>query len=371
MKICIVSPRAYPLLVNMDNLSQGGAEAQFKTIGFRLAEEGWDVHFVVDDYGQAQKEKADNITIHKVGLPYMGGSKCDLPGAWMKLWKVLEELAAEIYMIKTPRHLLLPIGLYCRKVGARLVFIGQIDSDVDPEFVRHSEGLFGYILFRAGMKLVDHAVAQNSIQAKGFTYVYRRKASTIGNLLTLPVGDGYTKKDFILWVGNSLPKKQPHLFPELAKRLPQYRFRMIMSVARQSPDDTAIREAAASLPNLEYLGFVPFGEIAEHFQNAKLFVSTSLREGFPNTFLQSWQYATPVVSLQVDPDELIQRHGFGRLSSTLEQMCVDVGELMEDEFKRATAGRLAKEYVEANHSVEAIVGQYIALLSSLAKKNKP
>ncbi len=368
MRICIVSPRAYPLLMNLNDLSQGGAEAQLKAIGFRLAEEGNDVHFIVDDYGQAQIVKFNNTTIHKVGLPYMGGSKLAMPGSWLKLWKVLVEINADMHLIKTPRNLLFPLGMYCRKAGSLMVFIGQMDSDADPKFIRHSEGFFGYILFRAGMKLVDHAVAQNSIQAKGFASVYRRNTSTIGNLLTLPVLDSYTKKDYILWVGNSLPKKQPYLFPEVAKRFPQYRFRMIMSVARQSPDDKAIREIAASLPNFEYLGFVPFGEIAEHYQGAKLFVSTSLREGFPNTFLQSWQYATPVVSLHVDPDGLIQRYGFGRLSSTLEQMCADVEELMEDEVKRATAGRLAKKYVEKNHSVETIVDQYRTLLSSFAKK---
>lgn len=365
-KICIISPSVYPLLKEGTKAeSAGGAEAQLRILGLAFSEQGYDVHYIVDDFGQADIERIGNVTVHKVALKYMGGPNYYVISAWLRLWRTLSKIAADVHLIKVPRDLLLVLGLFCRMFRKKLIFIGQIDTDVDPAFLKKSSNVLSYWFFRIGMKWTDYVVAQNEKQKKGFAETYRKRTRIIKNITTLPAMDKIRKEEYILWVGNSLPKKQPEKFLELAKSLPEYKFKMIMSLTSQASDDSFIRDKLSDTPNLDYLGFIPFSKIAEYYQKASIFVSTSLREGFPNTFLQAWQHRCPVVSIHVDPDGVIKKYELGRQSLTFERFCEDIRELMEDERLRAYVGENAKNYVEANHSRNIIVQQYLDLFREL------
>jgi len=368
IKICIISPAAYPLLQASEEIpSAGGAEAQFMTLGLTFAEQGYEVHYIVDDFGQADLERVGNVTVHKVALKYMGGPNYYVIQAWVKLWRTLLKIGADIHLIKVPRDLLLVLGLFCRIFKKKLIFVGQSDADVDPAFLKKSSNLFSYWFFRIGMKWTDYVVAQNEKQKKGFAEIYRKRTRIIKNITTLPAMDEIQKEEYILWVGNSLPKKQPEKFLELAKSLPKYKFRMIMSLTPQNQDDSFIRTSLSEIPNLDYLGFVPFHKIGDYYQKASLFVSTSLSEGFPNTFLQAWQNSTPVISLHIDPDGIVTKNKLGRVSGTFEKLKYDVKEFMEDGTARMYIGENAKRYVEENHSPSTIVEQYLDLFRELMK----
>ena len=56
-----------------------------------------------------------------------------------------------------------------------------------------------------------------------------------------------------------------------------------------------------SSANLQHLGERSHQEVNELLARAHIFVNTSIHEGFPNTFIQSWQRDVVVVSLSVDP----------------------------------------------------------------------
>lgn len=337
------------------------------TLGHAFADKGHEVHYIVDDYGQAEVEKiAERVMAHKVALKYMGGPKYHILSAWLHLWRALWRINADIHLIKLPRNLLFPVGIFSRLFGKKFIFIGQIDADINPAQIRETEHVFSYYMYRIGMRWVDCVVAQNEYQLHGFQKFYNKRAVIIKNIITLPVAQRIEKKGYILWVGNSLVKKQPEKFVELARALPEYKFKMIMALSAQNPDDSFIRASLPSIPNLEYVGFVPFHEIARYYQEASLFISTSLREGFPNTFLQSWQYETPVVSLHVNPDGVIGKYRLGRVSGDFDRMCSDVRELMSDQEQRATIGVAARVYVESQHSADAIVASYLGLFGSSA-----
>lgn len=343
--------------------TDGGAEVQLKALGEAFLREGCDIHFIVDDYGQGKIEIVNRVTIHKIPFRYRGGSNFYIFETWIKLWTKLLKLQPDIHLIKFPRDLLLPLGLLCKIKKKKTIFIGQIDNDVNPDYLK-KENLLSYYIFRIGLKLTNWVVAQNRNQQKGFMEHYQRESIIIPNFLTLPVSKKQADKSFILWVGNTLPKKRPELFIQLAKNFPNYRFKMIVAPTDAVPDDSTIKKKAKKIDNLDYIGYVPFAEISEYFQGACLLVSTSEKEGFPNTFLQAWQHKTPVVSLSINPDDIIAIYNLGRHSKTFHNLIRDVKKIMEDDKLRLDMGRNCKEYVNHYHSEKFILPQYFKFISS-------
>lgn len=367
-RVCFISPSAYPLLVPSAGEGwTGGAEAQLCTIGRELSRLGLDVHFIVGDWGQADRVEVDGITIHRATFRYMGGSNKYVLPDWWRIFGLLRLIRADYHFIKVPRHLLFLIGLYCRTNGGKLVFVGQKDSDLDERVIRSHEGAPGWWLYRTGMRLAATVVAQTETQQAGFQKVFGKSSTVIRNVLTLEDDDAVVKQDYVLWVGNSTDDKQPQLVPALARALPDVPFRMIMSKSHGRTDDSYIRDQLPELPNLDYRGTVPFSEIAQHYKQARLFISTSKCEGFPNTFLQAWQYRTPVVSLLVDPDRVIERLRLGRVSSEFDRMVQDIRALQGDPDLCSELGENAHRYAYGYHSMESAVQGYCDLLAGLER----
>jgi len=366
-KLCFISPFLYPLLEpQVENRSAGGAELQFKVIAERLADMGFDVSFIVGDFGQVRKMNYRSIKVYRTSFRYLGGKKYFLPLDWIKFMILLGHIDADVYFLKIPKDILLPLGLYCRIRGKKLVYVGQSDKDVDIYLLTKLQNKFAVYLYRLGLFFVDYALSQTVAQMVGFNNLGIR-SRVIKNVASFPDCQQLNyQQSYILWVGNDTVNKQPDIFCQLACSLPQFQFKMILAAEENNPINLKFSSLSKNIENFQYLGFVPFEKIADHFAHASLLVSTSLREGFPNVFLQAWQCGVPVVSLYVDPDGIIKEHELGQcVDGDFDQLCQMVDEFMCDENLRVTTGERAKQYVKQQHSLESIVGQYQEIINNL------
>jgi glycosyltransferase involved in cell wall biosynthesis len=124
--------------------------------------------------------------------------------------------------------------------------------------------------------------------------------------------------------------------------------------------------AAQKLLNLRFHGFIPYHRIDDYFKRAAIFVNTSSIEGFPNTFLQAWAQYSPVVSLNVDPDDIIRKEKLGFCSGTFKRLITDLITLLENETLRKNMGERAREYVEKEHDIKEVVKKYIKIFNKLS-----
>ena len=108
----------------------------------------------------------------------------------------------------------------------------------------------------------------------------------------------------------------------------------------------------SALENLEYLGERSLKEVNEVLARAHIFVNTSTYEGFPNTFIQAWMRKVPVVSLNVNPDNIIDRNRIGFFSKTYNQMVKDVARLIQDSKLRHDMGERAQTFAFDNFSMK-------------------
>jgi glycosyltransferase involved in cell wall biosynthesis len=173
------------------------------------------------------------------------------------------------------------------------------------------------------------------------------------------------KAGFVLWVSTIRSVKQPLLYLTLAKRLPEYKFVMIGGEGEDPDLFRKIRSEATKIPNLDFKGFVSHDKIFTYYQQAALLVNTSKTEGFPMIFLEAWSYFNPIVSLHVDPDELISKHKLGYCSKHFDQMVTDIRTLLTNNELRQTMGKNARKYVEEQNDVKRIAEQYETVMQNL------
>jgi glycosyltransferase involved in cell wall biosynthesis len=105
--------------------------------------------------------------------------------------------------------------------------------------------------------------------------------------------------------------------------------------------------------NIEVMGELPNDKVNNLLSQSHILVNTSQSEGFSNTFIQAWMRKVPVVSLQVDPDHIIEREGIGFCcTGNFEKLAGNTKRLIKDHELREQMGRKAREYAVQHHSLK-------------------
>jgi glycosyltransferase involved in cell wall biosynthesis len=119
----------------------------------------------------------------------------------------------------------------------------------------------------------------------------------------------------------------------------------------------SVSARASKLPNLEFIEKVPYHEVQEHYDTAKIFVNTSTFEGFPNSFIQAGLGKTSLLSMCVDPDGMICVFGSGMLSGDSLALLIDsAAQMLSDQEKLALmqegSARMVSEWLDNSANVE-------------------
>jgi len=369
--ICFVAPAAWPVLAADGRIPVvGGAEVQQCTIARALVGAGYCVSMICMDYGQPDSSIVDGITVFKSFKPTAGIPMLRfLHPRLTSLWNAMRRADADIYYQRSASMLTGVVAAFCRRYDRKSIYAGASDSDFMPgkELIRHWRDVQ---LFRYGLRNVDAVVAQNPTQRQDCERHYARAPVFIPSCY-VPPADGRGRDEAgneILWVSTIRQFKRPEIFLDIARRLPGFRFRMIGGPGGSDAESrryfSAMEAAAKNIPNLEFLGFVPYAQVDTHFDRARIFVNTSLHEGFPNTFLQSWARGVPTVSL-FDTGSFCMGEPVSCVVQDTDQMVRTINRLMADEAAWKHKSALCRSHFETEHSVRAVIAAYEKLFISL------
>lgn len=366
--ICYVCPEAYPVLKQSKHVIAGGAELQQAILAKEFAKRGHNVSFIGGDYGQPEIEYIDNVKVIKSYKVGYGNRKLRFVSDFYKLFKAMKMANADIYFQRCVFHHTGKVALFAMLNKKKFVFSSGIDFNAhSPRELKGVNPLYKYS-YIWGIKKANLVISQNKQQKQNFLSNYQRQSYIIPNIIedTQPIDIKKQRSSIvILWVGTLSERKQPLVFAELSAHFIDYEFWLI-GLPREQRTYDAAQDWAKHNKNFKNIGFVPQHEIHEYFSQADIFVSTALTEGFPNTFLQAMTHSIPIISLNVNPDGVLNKSGCGICCDGNKGLMVShLRELATDDKKRKNMGKMGLYYVKKYHGPGNIVSMYENLFNRL------
>ncbi len=359
VRVCFISPKAYPLFNTEVKELFGGAEVDLYLTATEFAKDkNFEVSFITADYGQKSIGTIQGVKVIK-SLDF---SQNALTGA-LRIWRAMKQADADIYILKTASPGTPLVALFCllhhRVFAYRTASVRECDGTYTKDHFFLGKA-FIWSLRKAKVIFTQNAHDKDKL------------AQTVGlSAVVIPNGHrlvelNLTNRDTVLWVGRSAEIKRPELFIDLAEKTPSQKFTMICQRATGDDNYQQLLDRANAVKNLEFIERVPFNEIDSCFARAKVFVNTSDSEGFPNTFIQACTSAVPILSLNVNPDGFLDKYECGICCDGNWDVFLESLTLMLDEDRRRNMGANAGKYAAEHHDITKIVEQYKEIFIKLA-----
>ena len=309
ISVGIISLGAVALTEPDSGFPVGGAEVQLYTIAERLAKSGdFAVTLYVADVGQAHKD-ADGVSVKP--LCTLGPNrKLRAISTAGVVWS-LARARHDIYVTQSASGINGVVALAARWARGAYLHMCAHDSEATGLLDSTLSGRARW-LHRVAVRLADALTCQSSKQAADLMRAFHREATIVPNFppAAPAVPQNGRGRHGLLWVGRDVDWKQPELFVELARRLPEHPFTMVCQPQAGRDVQRLIRDTPA---NLRLIPGLPFAETRPLFAGHQLLTCTSSVEGYPTIFLEAGTAGTPIVSLSVDPENIIEHYNAGRV----------------------------------------------------------
>jgi glycosyltransferase involved in cell wall biosynthesis len=367
MKVCFFSPTAYGYFNPDGDKWAGGAETQQVLLARHMVSKGIEVSFIVGDYGQADVEIHEGITVIKSFTPFKGNRKLRFLSDMSRIRRAMEIADADVYNQRSTSFYTGQLAWFASRLGKAFTF--SIGSDYNC--YRDCLGRLSWpmtSLYSYGIKKADAVISQTEKQRVLLETNFGRTTTVIRNGIPIdadtqprkprPESDG--RPEF-LWVSSIRRIKRPELVLELARQVPEADFTIIGGLSVEESYSSNIAEEASKIDNIRFTGFVHPNEIDEYYSRAYIYINTSSLEGFPNTYLHSWRNGLPVFTIDIDPDSLITENEIGFAAGSFDRLLSEVRAIVKDPGRRDAMSARALEYVRNNHDIREKGDQYIEL----------
>lgn len=362
-KICITAINSYGYF-NSEYPPGGGAERQMYLLSQQWKDQ-FEVCFVVADHGQPTIEVRDGVTLYKAYKTSLSTSIFTEISKFRHLFRSMVEADADVYVHRGNPKRAAVVFLISKILGKKFIYHIANNSNLTSEYDQLQQPIKK--IFRITLQKGDCVIAQTSQQSDILAERFSAESRIIPN--GYPATNQYLQfedRNKVLWIGR-LDKKQkrPHLFLNIVDSLPGCQFCMIALPGTDVSYNHKIRTRAKSLDNLSYIENVPPDKVHQHYKSAIVCVNTSAYEGFPNTFLESWRYGTPVAGLSIDPGKYLDRKGLGYCSGNITILQDMINKITSSQKYWEYISKYSIDYFERNYTLARTANKYIELLNCL------
>lgn len=368
----------------------GGSENQLRQLARGLAATGMRVEILTRRWlaTHPQSEEIDGVTVRRIGMP--GNSVVStvvfvlcLLGALIRRGKEFDALHAH-GAIKLGALTGLAAALVRRPALAKVATGGHVQT--------LSRSVLGHAYFRL-FRLLDAAISmtpeiddelesiglarrqvvriENGVDAARFAPAspaartdWRRQCGLPPNAVVAVFTGRFVRRKGIDVLINAWQAIEPRKHDA---------YLVLIGSGKDQPDsiEADIRGAVTErqVENVIFVGALPNPE--SYLNHADLFLFPSRREGYPNALLEAMSAGTAVIASRIGGCiELVSSGESGLLvdPDDPEALAAAILRLLRDPELRAQLQRAARQQVEREHTMEAVVAAYSALYERLARK---
>ena len=366
----------------------GGVELETQRLTKRLvADYGWECHYVSRTMnGWPYREMENGVYLH--GVPFGGRDTAFIK--YPAMARVLKDIDADIYYQRIALSHTAMVGYFAKRHKKPFVWATAHIEDCRPgkfkEFRKSVMQARGKSALRRQLAMMSAWVNDKAYpwgarqadliitQTKNHQALLHRSfgvdSIVIYNINNFP--DEFPERrtpPMVLWIANLARFKKAERFITLAESCQDLPCRFVMAGHPLDASYLAeLQPQIEDLPNLSYLGGIEPQTAERLMGEATLFVNTSEAEGVPNTFIESWLRGTPVISLHVDPDEILAQEKLGAISGSMERLERDVRHLLNNPSDWEGASRRASQFARQNYHIDEITRQYHEAFSELLSR---
>lgn len=335
---------------------KGGSEYQLLLLGKYLVHKAHRVYYIFRNKSQVNKSYGIinlSYKANKIINSLFGGSF--FPYVF-KVWFLLNRLKPQILIVRPGNALVGIAAIYCHFHKTKMVWHIAGKYDVEKfKWSAHPRIITQWIerqIFNFGIHHADFIIGQAKYQDVLLYQNFKRKCDiVIPNFH--PTDNIHFNKNYavinILWVANYKKNKQPEVFIKLAKDMKGYSSVKFFMIGRFQ-NERLVR-AINETDNLKHLGEFSTNQVLELMKKSHILINTSVSEGYPNTFIQAWLNKMVVLSLHVNPDNVLTDNSIGYETKSYENLLITLKEVVDNVDIIGRKGELAYEFALKKHSL--------------------
>ncbi len=255
------------------------------------------------------------------------------------------------------------ISLYSFFTFSKLILLVKSDKDVskDLDHLSYKDKIINKYLLKMSHKII----CQNNKQLNDLSIYYSRMGKIIKNPF---LNKEYNKiinsqREYIAFLGSFRPVKNIKAILELAKNNINIRFKVAGDFTGEINDDNErIIKALKKLENVTMVGFIPHQDVGRFLSKAICLLNTSFYEGFSNTFLEAFNVGTPIVTLGVNPDQILTKQKLGFVT-TLEEFPILYNKYLSN-LDYELYSKRSINYLYMNHSYKEKAKELIKIVKN-------